>query len=317
MWRIDMIGITMGDPNGVGPEIIVKAAADGILPDSAVVFGNRRILRYAAGFVDGEIDFPIIDVGDFSVADLKPGQVDGKAGHAAVSYVKAASEAALRGDITAIVTLPINKEAVRLTHPDFSGHTEYIADLCGNPPVTMMLATEKLVVTHVSTHVSIVEAAARVKKERILEVIRLTDDALKRIRPSARIAVAGLNPHAGENGAFGQEELLEIIPAIEQAKNEGYTVIGPEPGDTVFFNAVHRDKFDAVVCMYHDQGHIFIKTLDFDGGVNVTLGLPIIRTSVDHGTAYDIAYKGIARVRSFALALKMAQSLSGDHSARA
>jgi len=317
MWRIDMIGITMGDPNGVGPEIIVKAAADGILPDSAVVFGNRRILRYAAGFVDGEIDFPIIDVGDFSVADLKPGQVDGKAGHAAVSYVKAASEAALRGDITAIVTLPINKEAVRLTHPDFSGHTEYIADLCGNPPVTMMLATEKLVVTHVSTHVSIVEAAARVKKERILEVIRLTDEALKRIRPSARIAVAGLNPHAGENGAFGQEELLEIIPAIEQAKNEGYTVIGPEPGDTVFFNAVHRDKFDAVVCMYHDQGHIFIKTLDFDGGVNVTLGLPIIRTSVDHGTAYDIAYKGIARVRSFALALKMAQSLSGDHSARA
>ena len=242
--------------------------------------------------------------------DLKPGQVDGKAGHAAIGYVKAAAEAALRGEISAIVTLPINKEAVRLTHPDFSGHTEYIADICGNPPVTMMLATEKLVVTHVSTHVSIVEAAARVKKERILEVIRLTDSALRRIRPTARIAVAGLNPHAGENGAFGQEELLEIIPAIEQAREEGYTVLGPEPGDTVFFNAVHRDKFDAVVCMYHDQGHIFIKTLDFDGGVNVTLGLPIIRTSVDHGTAFDIAYKGIARVRSFALALKMAQSLA-------
>lgn len=309
-----MIGITMGDPNGVGPEIIVKASADGILPDNAVVYGNRRILRYAAGFVDGEIDFPIIDVGDFSVADLKPGQVDGKAGHAALSYVKAAAEAAVRGEISAMVTLPINKEAVRLTHPDFSGHTEYIAELCGNPPVTMMLATEKLVVTHVSTHVSIVEAAARVKKDRILEVIRLTDEALKKIRPTSRIAVAGLNPHAGENGAFGQEELLEIIPAIEQANKEGYTVIGPEPGDTVFFNAVHRDRFDAVVCMYHDQGHIFIKTLDFDGGVNVTLGLPIIRTSVDHGTAYDIAYTGIARVRSFALALKMAQSLAGEHS---
>ncbi|MBN2860829.1 MAG: 4-hydroxythreonine-4-phosphate dehydrogenase PdxA [Sphaerochaetaceae bacterium] len=309
-----MIGITMGDPNGVGPEIIVKASADGILPDNAVVYGNRRILRYVAGFVDGEIDFPIIDVGDFSVADLKPGQVDGKAGHAALSYVKAAAEAAVRGEISAMVTLPINKEAVRLTHPDFSGHTEYIAELCGNPPVTMMLATEKLVVTHVSTHVSIVEAAARVKKDRILEVIRLTDEALKKIRPTSRIAVAGLNPHAGENGAFGQEELLEIIPAIEQANKEGYTVIGPEPGDTVFFNAVHRDRFDAVVCMYHDQGHIFIKTLDFDGGVNVTLGLPIIRTSVDHGTAYDIAYTGIARVRSFALALKMAQSLAGEHS---
>lgn len=203
MWRIDMIGITMGDPNGVGPEIIVKAAADGILPDSAVVFGNRRILRYAAGFVDGEIDFPIIDVGDFSVADLKPGQVDGKAGHAAVSYVRAASEAALRGDITAIVTLPINKEAVRLTHPDFSGHTEYIADLCGNPPVTMMLATEKLVVTHVSTHVSIVEAAARVKKREFwrssaLPMMLSRESALARALPSqvlirmpARMALSG------------------------------------------------------------------------------------------------------------------------------
>ncbi len=305
-----MIGITMGDPNGVGPEIIVKAATDGILPEDAVVFGNKKILRYAAAFVEGEINFPVIEVGDFSQGDLKPGTVDGKAGHAAVSYVKAASEAALRGEISAMVTLPINKEAVRLTHPDFSGHTEYIADICGNPPVTMMLATEKLAVTHVSTHVSIIEAAARVQKERILEVIRLTADAVKKIRPTCRIAVAGLNPHAGENGAFGREELEQIIPALEAARSEGYDVYGPEPGDTVFFNAVHRDKFDAVVCMYHDQGHIFIKTLDFDGGVNVTLGLPIIRTSVDHGTAYDIAYKGIARTRSFVLALHMAQDLS-------
>lgn len=304
-----MIGITMGDPNGVGPEIIVKAAADGVLPENAVVYGNKKILRYAAGLVDVKVDFPVINVGDFSVADLRPGKVDGAAGHAAVMYVKAASEAALKGEISAMVTLPINKEAVRLTHPDFSGHTEYIAAICGDPPVTMMLATEKLLVTHISTHVSIVEAASRVKKERILEVIRLTAGALDKIRPQARIAVAGLNPHAGENGAFGNEEIDEIIPAIEAARAEGYTVIGPEPGDTVFFNAVHRDKFDAVVCMYHDQGHIFIKTLDFDGGVNVTLGLPIIRTSVDHGTAYDIAYTGIARTRSFILALHMARDM--------
>lgn len=304
-----MIGITMGDPNGVGPEIIVKAAADGVLPKDAVVFGNKKILRYAAGLVDVGINFPVIDVGDFSVADLKPGKIDGAAGHAAIMYVKEASEAALRGDISAIVTLPLNKEAVRVTHPDFSGHTEYIADICGNPPVTMMLATEKLLVTHVSTHVSIVNAAARVKKERILEVIRLTAGALNKLRPQARIAVAGLNPHAGEGGAFGREEIEEIIPAIQAAQEEGYRVIGPEPGDTVFFNAVHRNKFDAVVCMYHDQGHIFIKTLDFDGGVNVTLGLPIIRTSVDHGTAYDIAYTGTARTRSFILALHMAQDL--------
>ena len=309
-----MIGITMGDPNGVGPEIIVRAAAEGILPPDAVVFGNRKILRYCAGFVEGKVNFLVHDVGDYTVADLKPGIVDSKAGHAAVGYVKAATEAALRGEISAMVTLPINKEAVRLTHPDFSGHTEYIAGLCGNPPVTMMLATEKLAVTHVSTHVSIVEAAARVKKERILEVIRLTASAVKKIRPSCRIAVAGLNPHAGENGAFGTEEIEEILPALEAARNEGFDVYGPEPGDTVFFNAVHRNRFDAVVCMYHDQGHIFIKTLDFDGGVNVTLGLPIIRTSVDHGTAYDIAYKGIARVRSFALALKMAQAMAINQS---
>lgn len=160
-----MIGITMGDPNGVGPEIIMKAAINKILPKDAIVFGNREILSYAADFVNSEINFPIIEVGKFSKSDLKPGKVDSKAGHAAISYVKAASEAAIHGEITSIVTLPINKEAVRLTHPNFSGHTEFIADICGNPPVTMMLATDRLLVTHVSTHVSIIEAANRVKKK--------------------------------------------------------------------------------------------------------------------------------------------------------
>ena len=240
-----MIGITMGDPNGVGPEIIVKAAANKELPHDVVVFGNKEILKYAASLIKGEINFPIIEAGEFSVDDLTFGKINPKAGEAALSYVKAASKAALRGEISAMVTLPINKEAVRLTHPDFSGHTEYIANLCGNPPVTMMLATEKLAVTHVSTHVSIVEAVARVKTERILEVIRLTATAVKKIKPTCRIAVAGLNPHAGENGAFGKEEIYEIIPAIEAARKEGYNIFGPEPADTVFFNAIQRDKFDA------------------------------------------------------------------------
>jgi 4-hydroxythreonine-4-phosphate dehydrogenase len=155
------------------------------------------------------------------------------------------------------------------------------------------------------------EAIDRVRTDRVLEVIRLTHDAVRKLRARARVAVAGLNPHAGEHRAFGDEDELEIRPAIEQARIEGIDAVGPEPADTVFFSAAHRDRFDAVVCMYHDQGHIPMKTLDFDGAVNVTLGLPIVRTSVDHGTAYDIAYQGVARTRSLELALEMARRLSG------
>ena len=174
----------------------------------------------------------------------------------------------------------------------------------------MMLASDRLIVTHVSTHVSLREAIDRAKTPRILEVLRLTHEAVSRLRPSARIAVAGLNPHAGEHGAFGNEDAQEIVPAVEQARSEDIDAYGPEPADTVFYNTLHGNRFDAVVCMYHDQGHIAMKTLDFDGGVNATLGLPIVRTSVDHGTAYDIAYQGIARTRSFELAIEMAGMLA-------
>jgi 4-hydroxythreonine-4-phosphate dehydrogenase len=163
----------------------------------------------------------------------------------------------------------------------------------------------------VSTHVSLLRAVSAVRTPRVLEVIRLTSEALKRLGRRAKIAVAGLNPHAGEHGAFGTEEDEYIRPAIVRARAEGIDAYGPEPADTVFYNAVHRQRFDAVVCMYHDQGHIPMKTLDFDGGVNVTLGLPIVRTSVDHGTAYDIAYQGKARTKSFELALEMARRLVG------
>jgi 4-hydroxythreonine-4-phosphate dehydrogenase len=219
---------------------------------------------------------------------------------------------ALDGTISAVVTLPVNKEACRFAEPDFSGHTDYIAELCESPSVTMMLASEELIVTHVSTHVSLGEAIARVTHDRVLEVLRLTQDAVSKLRSQVRIAVAGLNPHAGEGNAFGTEDSTIIAPAIAAARKAGIDAHGPEPADTVFYNTVHKKRFEAVVCMYHDQGHIPMKTLDFDGGVNVTLGLPIIRTSVDHGTAYDIAYQGIARLRSFRLAVEMAQTMGAS-----
>jgi 4-phospho-D-threonate 3-dehydrogenase / 4-phospho-D-erythronate 3-dehydrogenase len=309
-----MIAVTMGDANGVGPEILVRSIAQGLLPESTAVYGDGAVLAYAVSRLGLDRDLldriRLVDLGLLSEADLTPGIVSDRAGEASVAYVERATRDALAGNASALVTLPINKEACRASHPDFSGHTEFIASLCGDPPVTMMLASDRLIVTHVSTHVPLAEAIVRARTARIVEVIRLTHEAVRRLRDRARIAVAGLNPHAGEHGAFGAEDDEQIRPAIEQARREGIDAYGPEPGDTVFYNAAHRDRFDAVVCMYHDQGHIPMKTLDFDGGVNVTLGLPIVRTSVDHGTAYDIAYQGMARTRSFELAIEMARRLS-------
>ena len=325
-----MLGVTIGDANGVGPEILIRAVASGAVTAPFLAYGDAAVLEYAVDRLDlpvvieradartaGEKGPPagtrsrvrVVDTTILTAADITPGMVSRAVGSAAVEYVDRATRDALAGVIDGIVTLPINKEASRLSRTDFSGHTEFVAQICGNPPVTMMLVSDRLIVTHVSTHVALREAIERATSERILEVIRLTDAAVKRLRAHARIAVAGLNPHAGEHGAFGTEDDDRIRPAIEDARAEGIDAYGPEPADTVFFNTVHRDRFDAVVCMYHDQGHIPIKTLDFDGGVNVTLGLPIIRTSVDHGTAYDIAYKGVAATRSFELAFALAEKL--------
>jgi 4-hydroxythreonine-4-phosphate dehydrogenase len=190
------------------------------------------------------------------------------------------------------------------------GHTELIAELCGVKDVTIMLVSDQLIVTHVSTHVSLATAIAQVKQQRISTILRLTVDAVRNLKPHPRIAVAGLNPHAGENGLFGREEIDEIRPAVERARNDGLPVEGPFPADTLFYLAVRRKKFDAVVCMYHDQGHVPLKLLDFEGGVNVALGLPIVRTSVDHGTAFDIAGRGIASTTSLVRALELAVNLS-------
>ena len=310
-----MIAITMGDANGVGPEILLNAYRKGELPGEFIAVGDMSALRLCAEklgipvslrTVSGPEDYEagalnVLDMGLISAEDITPGRISKKVAAASRRYVEYAAEEALKGRYSAVCTLPVNKEAIRLTDPGFTGHTELIAGICGETRYTMMLASKKLTVTHVSTHVSMLDSVKNCRKERVLEVIRLTNEALGRFLDRPRIAVAGLNPHAGENGAFGREEIEEIGPAVEQAVAEGMAVTGPVPPDTVFWRAV-RGEFDAVVCMYHDQGHIPMKVLDFEGGVNVTLGLSVMRTSVDHGTAYDIAWKGIAKTGSLAAA---------------
>jgi 4-hydroxythreonine-4-phosphate dehydrogenase len=323
------MAITMGDASGVGPEIVVRRAADGALSDgSVVVYGDASVLRNGARLLGLEtaievIAHPadvhagtlcVIDAGLLTAAQHRPGRLDAEAGAAAVAYVAAATDAALAGDVAGVVTMPINKQATQLRHPDFVGHTEFIAERCGARSVTMMLTAPTpngtLAVTHVSTHCSLADAITRVRHDRVLDVIRLTDTALRAYLASPRIAVCGLNPHAGEHGLFGDEDAEHITPAIVSARAEGIDATGPHPADTVFFQAVHRDRYDAIVVMYHDQGHAPVKLMAFDSGVNVTLGLPIIRTSVDHGTAFDIAWTGTAFTDSLDHALAYARRLA-------
>jgi 4-hydroxythreonine-4-phosphate dehydrogenase len=319
-----ILGITMGDSSGVGPEILLKAARDGELRHQAVAFGDLAILELCAAKLgyhvrlrkaSGPSDYEegclnVVDLGLLSADDLCIGRISARSGAAAREYVVAAAHAALNREIDAMVTLPMNKEATELSDPVFTGHTELIASLCGVDDVTIMLASDQLIVTHVSTHVSMREAIERVKQARLRKIIELTCEAVGRLKSAPRVAVAGLNPHAGENGLFGREEIEEIRPAVDWARGQGLPVEGPFPPDTVFYMAIQRKRFDAVVCMYHDQGHIPLKVLDFEGGVNVTLGLPIIRTSVDHGTAFDIAWKGVASTTSFLRALEFAARLA-------
>lgn len=314
-----MIAITMGDGNGVGPEIILKAYANGELSGDFIVLGDMSVLEYcnrklnygvtmrsAADASDAQSGvLNVLDMKLLSEEDLTPGQVNAKVAAASREYVARAARMALEGQFSAMVTLPVNKEAIRLTDPDFTGHTELIAGICNQTHYTMMLASDALTVTHVSTHVSMEQSIRNCKKERVLDVIRLTWDALSRFKEDPKIAVAGLNPHAGENGAFGRQEIEEIAPAVEEAVKQGMNAYGPIPPDTVFLRA-YKGEFDAVVCMYHDQGHIPMKLLDFEGGVNVSLGLKVVRTSVDHGTAYDIAYQGKAKTGSLVAAYNYA-----------
>ena len=318
------IGVTAGDSCGIGPEILLRSFSRGEVRHAVVAYGDMDVLDYyntilgcqvplarvaePLQYVDGSLN--VIDAGLLRREQLTVGKVNRESGKAAREYVLSAARDALAGRIDAMVTLPISKEATQLSDPGFIGHTELIGELCGVKDVTIMLASDQLIVTHVSTHVSLTDAIGLVKKERICTIIRLTCEALRKLKAEPRIAVAGLNPHAGENGLFGDQESREIRPAIEWARSQGMPVEGPFPPDTVFYLAVRRKQFDAVVCMYHDQGHIPLKLLDFEGGVNVALGLPIVRTSVDHGTAFDIAGRGVASTRSFVRALDFAARLS-------
>jgi 4-hydroxythreonine-4-phosphate dehydrogenase len=308
------IVLTMGDPAGVGAEIVLRALADPELAPLArwAVAGDARILELASratGIALNNarlLDVPALGALD----DFAFGRLQASCGRAAVEYVRAATEMCLRGEADAMVTAPINKEAVALSGRPFTGHTEYIAELCGGAESRMLLASERMAVVHVSTHTSL-RKACELDQGRIERTIELGYEAMRRLGfDEPRIAVCGLNPHAGEHGLFGAEDQAAVAPAIEAARAKGIAATGPHAADTVFLQA-WRGAYDLVVAMYHDQGHIPMKLMDFEGTVNVTLGIPIIRTSVDHGTAFDIAGKGLADPRSMKQAMRLAAKMAG------
>ncbi|HET7479964.1 MAG TPA: 4-hydroxythreonine-4-phosphate dehydrogenase PdxA [Rubrobacteraceae bacterium] len=323
-----LVALTMGDPAGIGPEIIARMLAD---PDfhtenRAVVVGDAKILERAARllnlplrinaivepeealFEPGAAD--LIQVGDVP-EDLPFGELDARAGDAAFRYLERAIHLASAGRVAAVATAPLNKEAMHLAGHKYPGHTEILAELTGTKDYAMMLVTDELKVIHVSTHVALREAIERATTERELAVIRLAHESLKKLGvENPKVAVAGLNPHAGENGLFGTEDAERIAPAVAAAVEEGIDASGPHPPDTVMMRA-RTGVFDIVVVQYHDQGHIPIKLMGFDTGVNVTVGLPFFRTSVDHGTAFDIAGTGKADPTSLRAALDLARKLAG------
>jgi len=323
-----IVAITMGDAAGVGPEIIVKALADPVVYSLArpVVIGDRsRLARAAAiagvavsiatvtgpgdaSFQPGRID--CIDVG-LIPEELPFGRVSAQAGEAAFRYLERAVALAKSGEIDAICTAPLNKEALHAAGHRYPGHTELLAALTGTEEVSMMLTAPNLRVIHCTTHVGLVEAIARIDAPLVERTIRRGHDALVRAGIAApRIAVCAINPHAGENGLFGNgEEEARIAPAVRAVRAAGIDAMGPLAADTVFFRAVRGD-FDLVVAMYHDQGHCPVKVLGLESGVNITVGLPLIRTSVDHGTAFDIAGTGTADERSLIGAIEAAAGLS-------
>jgi len=302
------IGITMGDPAGVGPEIICKALAaiDAGLRTKTLVIGDPVFLQRANRLLGTGLQFapafsplptgsvPLVEVSAPEWDHISPGTVTSAGGEAAYRCIERAVELATRGRIGVIVTAPLNKAALHTAGHHFDGHTGLLAALTGARQSFMLLTSDKLATIHVTTHLSMREAVERITQTRVLATIRAGAGHLREMgmaRP--RIAVAGLNPHCGEGGIFGREEIEQIAPAVTAARQEGLDVEGPIPGDTVYFRAV-RGEFDLVVAQYHDQGHAPSKLLAFDTTVNVSLGLPIRRTSVDHGTAFDIAWSGQA-----------------------
>jgi 4-hydroxythreonine-4-phosphate dehydrogenase len=299
------IALTMGDPAGVGPEIVAKLFAAGV---DAFVIGDQGVMRSAASLVGVSLDgVEVVQVGE-PLEGIVPGRLDARAGAAAYAYLTHAIGLAQQGDIDAIVTAPINKESLSLAGAPHLDHTTALADLTDTPDAVMMLADGGFRVALVTVHVSLRRALDLITADSILRTITTVDRELRRFAlDHPRIAVAGLNPHAGEGGLFGDEEITTVGPAIEKARELGVDAHGPFPPDTIFWRA-HAGEFDVVIALYHDQGLIPLKMVGFERGVNVTLGLPFIRTSVDHGTAFDLAGKGTASPASLGAAYELARA---------
>lgn len=323
---MNLFGITMGDPCGIGPEIILKAfRTKPELIENSIVFGSFELLnfyndKFEMGYKINKIDkfedfkggnINVFDPNPIRVEDITIGQVSPVGGKCAFMYVKSAIDFALERKITSVVTAPLNKEALHSAGYNYAGHTEIFGEFTQGDSYAMLLWSDRLKCIHASTHVSL-RKACDVTKQRTIEVIRLAHETLKKTGyENPRIAVAGLNPHAGENGIFGDEEISEITPGIVACQAEGINVKGPIAPDTVFLRA-YKGEFDIVVAQYHDQGHIPLKLLAFDSGVNITVGLDVVRTSVDHGTAFDIAGKMIASEESILKAIEIGQMLNRD-----
>ena len=327
--QLPVIGITLGDPVGIGPEIIAKVLVDPELRTVCrpIIFGDRRVIAHELRKLGSSIKlqpcetfarcmsgpYPeLVAISDLDPDALVPGQPTPASSAAMAAAVTEAVRYACAGELDAIVTAPINKQALNQAGYDYPGHTEMLAHLTGTSDVVMMLAGARLRVVLVTIHCALAEVPGRLSIEAIMKTAEITRAGLQRyFTPHAepRIAIAALNPHAGEGTLFGREEQTIITPAIERLRARGFDVSGPHPPDTVFYAAA-RGNYDVVVCMYHDQGLIPLKLLHFDDGVNITLGLPIIRTSVDHGTAYDIAGRGQASPASLMSAIKTAAAMA-------
>lgn len=329
--RRPRVAVTMGDPAGIGPEICLRLLRDSRVLERCVpvVFGDLdvlvrvarrcRLLRPDRVVTEGQglLDLPdsspaVVDLGGMEAYRVRPGQVQASCGRAAFRFLEAAATRTLNGEFAALATGPINKQALQAGGIPFSGHTDYLAAATGSPAVYMMLASDELRVSMVTGHVGVDRVSAALTTARVLEAIRLTRDAVVNLLSgeTPRLAVSGLNPHAGEGGLFGAGEEEQVIrPAVEAARREGMEVDGPLPADTLFVPSV-RSRYQAVVTMYHDQGHVPFKMISFDRGIHMTLGLPLVRTSVAHGTAFDIAWTGRANPRSLIQAVLWAGRLS-------
>ncbi len=323
-----LVAVTQGDPAGIGGEVALKALKPKLSgsPVSYLMVGGFDSLQKTARKLKIHIplvrvDYPQAISGKLAVLDLggpsnvRWGKISKDCGAAAVHYIEAAARLALSGEVKAIVTAPINKEAIHLSGSKFPGHTEMLAHLSKTKNFAMMMVGGPFKITLQSIHLSLADAVKKIKPAGVFEKLELTHRTMTtwfKIK-NPRIAVAGLNPHAGENGAFGQEELAVLKPVIQKARARGWDVTGPHPPDTLFYWAA-QGRYDAILCMYHDQGLIPLKLTAFDSGVNLTLGLPFVRTSPDHGTAFDIAGKGKARPNSMLAALDLAEKLAGFRS---